>query len=457
MFAKIKIIATLGPATNNEKSIEELIDEGVNVFRLNFSYGSYQEHEKSIKLIREAALKKGKLVGILQDICGPKIRIKGLEKPLDVKRGDRIKLAKNTRSGGFSLSYPSLIKDLKIGDEIYFADGQVKTKVVEKEDEFVILEVLTGGKLLEGKGINIPEGDINLTALTEKDKRDIEFGAKAGVDFVAVSFVSRAEDIKEAREILKKFSSKAWIVAKIERKNALSEIDSIIEESDAVMVARGDLGAEMGLSKVPLLQKEIIRKCNIKAKPVITATQMLTSMINSPYPTRAEISDIANAILDGTDAVMLSDETAIGHYPKEAIKILKETIFETQKSYPYYRDFTPVPREAFPYAAAELSKTLPCDFIASLTLSGYTLLHTSKFRPKKSIYAITPDSSLKTKTTIVWGVADCIVMNEFSTEKELVEGFVKKSGLKPSSFLLVTGYLGEKISKGKSVRYIKVR
>ncbi len=457
MFAKVKIVATLGPATNDKKSISSLVEEGVNVFRLNFSYGTYEEHSKTIKLIREVSEEKNKPIGILQDICGPKIRIKGLKRPMEIKRGERIKLSKTPSENSFSLTYPSLIDDLKINDEIYFSDGQVKTKVVKKMDDFVLLEVLTGGRLLEGKGINIPKGEINLTALTEKDKKDIEFGAKIGVDFVAVSFVSRAEDIKEAREILRKFDSKAWVIAKIERKNAVKEIDSIIDESDGIMVARGDLGAEMGISKVPRLQKEIIRKCNLKAKPVITATQMLTSMVNSPYPTRAEVSDIANAILDGTDAVMLSDETAVGNYPKEAVGILKETIFEIQKCYPYHKDFTPSPREAFPYAAAELSKTLPCDFIASLTLSGYTLLHTSKFRPDKNIYAITPDPSLKFKTTLVWGVVNCIVMDEFYNEKELVEGFIKRSGLSPSSFLLVTGYLGEKISKGKSVRYIKVK
>ncbi len=452
---KVKIVATLGPSTNNEKSIGELIDEGVNVFRLNFSYGTYKEHEQTIKTIRKIADQKGKIIGILQDICGPKIRIKGLDKTLEVKKGDILKMAKEASKEAFSITYPQIIDDLRKDDQIFFADGTVQTRVVEKRENEVILEVLTPGRLMEGKGVNFPNADITLHALTKKDKNDIEFGAKEGVDFVAISFVSSKEDILQAKEILEKNNSKAWVIAKIERKSALLNIDEIIDVSDGIMVARGDLGAEAGLSKVPILQKEIIKKCNQKAKPVITATQMLTSMINSPFPTRAEVSDVANAVFDGTDAVMLSDETAVGKYPKEAVKTLSSTISEAQKSYEYYKNYPPSPREAFPHAAAELSKILECEFISALTLSGYTLLHLCKFRPKKKIYAITPNKELLNKTSLVWGVENAVVIERFETEKELVDKFYKKAAINPLCFLLVTGYLGEKISKGKSVRHIK--
>ncbi len=452
---KIKIVATLGPSTNSKEKIKELIDIGVNVFRLNFSYGTYKEHKKTIETIKDIANKKEKIVGILQDICGPKIRIKGMKEPKEVKKGDILKMAKTPSNEAFSLTYPKIIDDLKEGDEIFFADGTVQTKVIGKSQNEVVLEVLTPGRVMEGKGINFPNANIALHALTKKDIEDIKFGAKEGVDFVAVSFVSSKNDILEAKKILKENGSDAWVVAKIERKSALLNIDEIIEASDAVMVARGDLGAEAGLSKVPILQKEIIKKCNEKAKPVITATQMLTSMINSPFPTRAEVSDVTNAVFDGTDAVMLSDETAIGKYPKEALKTLVDTIKEAQNAYHYYQSYLPSQREAFPYAAAELSTILECDFISALSLSGYTLLHLCKFRPKKKIYLITPNKSLLNKTSLIWGVENAIFIDHFETEKELVNKFSKKAKLKSICFLLVTGYLGEKISQGKSVRHIK--
>ncbi len=452
---KIKIVATLGPATNNQEKIRELIDAGVNVFRLNFSYGTYKEHKKTIQTIRKTAKEKNKIVGILQDICGPKIRIKGLKKAKEVKKGDILKMAKEADNEAFSLTYPKIIDDLKEGDEIFFADGTVQTRIIKILKNEILLEVLTPGSIMEGKGVNFPNANITLHALTKKDREDIEFGAKEGVDFVAISFVSNKNDILEAKNILKKNNSKAWVIGKIERKSALLNIDEIIDASDAIMVARGDLGAEAGLSKVPVLQKEIIKKCNEKAKPVITATQMLTSMINSPFPTRAEVSDVANAVFDGTDAVMLSDETAVGKYPKEAVETLRETIKEAQKAYPYYHPYKPTPREAFTYAAAQLSTILECDFISALTLSGYTLLHICKFRPKKKIYVITPNESLINKTSLIWGVEKAVFIEHFETEKELVDLFSKKANLKSICFLLVTGYLGEKISQGKSVRHIK--
>ncbi|WP_456383108.1 pyruvate kinase [Hydrogenimonas sp.] len=456
MKPKVKIVATIGPATNHPDSIASLMDHGVDVFRLNFSYGSYSEHEKTIETIRSIAEEKRKIVGILQDICGPKIRIRGMEEPMEVEKGHRLVLAKEAEKEAFTISFPGIVDDLKVDDEIFFADGTVQTKVVEKRDTAVVLEVLTPGRLMEGKGVNFPKADITLHALTDKDRDDIRFGARMGVDFVAISFVSSEKDVIEARKIQREAGGKAWIVSKIERTAAVENIDAIIDESDAVMVARGDLGAEAGLSKVPVLQKKIIKKCNMKGKPVITATQMLTSMVNSPYPTRAEVSDIANAVFDGTDAVMLSDETAAGHYPDEAVDTLVSTILQTQEFYPYYKTFETDPGEAFPHAAATLAQIIPCDFIAALTLSGYTMLHLSKYRPKERLFAITTDPTLVNKTALVWGMEGAVTIDEknFTSEHEMVENLLTKHDIDPDAFLLVTGYLGERISMGKSIRHI---
>jgi pyruvate kinase len=457
MQPKVKIVATLGPATDSPEAIASLIDHGVDVFRLNFSYGTHSEHGKTIETIRSIAASKGKFVGILQDICGPKIRIRGMAEPREVHKGEKIVLARVADGEAFSISFPDIVDELKTGDEIFFADGTVQTKVVQKHSDRVVLEVLTPGRLMEGKGVNFPKADITLHALTDKDREDIEFGAKAGVDFVAISFVSDAKDVIEARKLQREAGGRAWIVSKIERTVAIENIDAIIGESDAIMVARGDLGAEAGLPKVPVLQKKIIKKCNEKGKPVITATQMLTSMVNSPYPTRAEVSDIANAVFDGTDAVMLSDETAVGKYPEEAVETLVATILQTQEYYPYYKAFETTPGEAFPHAAAALAQVVPCDFIAALTMSGYTMLHLSKYRPKEPLFAITTDPTLLNKTTLVWGVLGAVTIDEksFTTERQMVEELLRKHEKDPDAFLLVTGYLGERISMGRSVRYIR--
>ncbi len=457
MYPKVKIVATLGPSTDRPDAIERLIDAGVNIFRLNFSYGTHEEHLKTIRSIRRITDKKGRIIGILQDICGPKIRIRGLKKRLSVERSDKIFMAKEPSEKAFSITHSELMDSFREGEDIFFADGTVHARIAKKSGDTVELEILTPGTLAEGKGVNLPDSKISLSALTQKDREDLRFGAKAGVDFVAVSFVSSADDLNEARQIVKKAGGNSWITAKIERKSALDRIDEIIEASDAVMVARGDLGAETGLYRVPLLQKEIIRKCNIAAKPVITATQMLTSMIGSPYPTRAEVSDIANAVLDGTDAVMLSDETAVGSYPEKAIGVLKETILQTQHLCTPPKDTAPESAEAFSHAAVEMSKLIPCELIAALTLSGYTVRHLSKFRPQKPIYAITTDRALLSKTSLVWGVHESVAIEEFESEKELTDKFLKLTGKDPSAFVMVTGYLGEKIFQGKSVRYINRR
>lgn len=454
MKPKVKIISTLGPATNNETMIEALLDAGVNCFRLNFSYGTYEEHAKTIDNIRAISERKGLNTAILQDICGPKIRIKGLAQTVRLNRGDRIFMAAEATGEAFGITYPQILSKLGQGDMIYFADGTVQCRVEEMEAGVLTLEVLTRGTLKEGKGVNVPDGDGDLSALTQKDIADLRFGAKKGVDLVAISFVKSASDVLAARYILDEEGSDAWLVSKVERKSALENLAEIVEVSDGVMVARGDLGAEAGFPRVPLLQKQIIRMANMKAKPVITATQMLSSMTLSPYPTRAEVSDIANAVLDGTDAVMLSDETAVGENPIEAVKVLRETILETQKGYHFFREYEADHDEVFPKMACELSKSVPCDCLLALTASGLTAKWVAKFRPEKPIFIVTTNPNLPNRLAIVWGVENVQVVEEHKSEIRLIHQFLTKSQLCSFRLVVVSGLLGSQEGFGRSVRYV---
>lgn len=426
MSRKVKIVATLGPATDNSGKITQLIKAGVNVFRLNFSYGTHESHYASFKIIRKCAAKLNKDVAIMQDICGPKIRIKGMTGSREIKKGDILVMA--TRADGeiFSITYPEIIGQLNIGDEVFFADGIVKARVTDKKPDRIIMKVLTRGMLREGKGVNIPKSGVKMSALTEKDKDDLRFGAQIGVDIVAVSFVETRNDILEAKKILQENQSDAWVIAKIERKAAMKNLDAILTEVDGLMVARGDLGVEAGLYALPELQKEIIRKANVKAIPVITATQMLTSMLHAPSPTRAEISDIANAVYDGTDAVMLSDETAVGEFAVEAVKVMTKTLQSTEKSYLYQKAYKGIRKEAFASAAAWLSQFVKCKAIASITTTSTTVRQISKFRPKKTIYAITFDERLKQKMALVWGVEKTFIIQANVSGSNLIYQFLRQ-------------------------------
>lgn len=437
MSRKVKIVATLGPATDNTGKITQLIKAGVNVFRLNFSYGTHESHYETFKRIRSCAAKLNKDVAVMQDICGPKIRIKGMTGTREVKKGDTLIMATQVDGDVFSITYPELIGQLDVGDEVFFADGTVKARVIEKGTNRLVMKALTRGTLREGKGVNIPKSGIKMSALTEKDKDDLRFAAKIGIDLVAVSFVESRADILEAKKVLHEGGSDAWVVAKIERKAAMKNLDDILTEVDGLMVARGDLGVEAGLYALPGLQKEIIRKANEKAIPVITATQMLTSMMHSASPTRAEISDIANAVYDGTDAVMLSDETAVGEFPVEAVKVMVQTLRSTEKDYAYQRDFKGVKEEAFAHAAAWLSQYVKCKAIGSITTTGTTVRQISKFRPKKPIYAIVFDERYKQKLALVWGVEKTYVIQNSVSGSNLIYQFLQQVGRKNE--YIVTG------------------
>jgi len=460
-----KIVTTLGPATNSSEMIEALIKAGVNVFRLNFSHGDYAGHKELIDKIRSISSKLGTYTAILQDISGPKIRIGQVEDVLLLEVGDKLiyqkdTIVSNNENKRVTLSHPEIIDSLEIGARVYLADGTIKTKVIEVRSGEAVAEVLVGGKLTSRKGVNFPGVKIPVPTITEKDRNDIEFGAKEGVDLVALSFVRKAEDVVEAREICKKHGSNPLLFAKIEMVEAVENIDSILEKVDGIMVARGDLGVELGFPKVPAVQKQIIKKANFKGLPVITATQMLTSMINSEFPTRAEVSDIANAVLDGSDAVMLSDETAVGKYPIEAVKMLVETIEETEGIYGYYQHKNELhpKKEAIALSASALAETLEPEGIIVFSQSGSSALTLAKYRPKAKIIINSSCERTLRKMSVVWGVEQGFVLPETESSDELIYRFLKhaleKNVISKEHTYIMT--IGAPISKVGNTNLVRV-
>ncbi|AEA33434.1 pyruvate kinase [Hippea maritima] len=421
---RVKIVATVGPSTDSEEAIEELIKAGVDVFRLNFSHGDHDTHKKTIEAIRKCSKKLSKPTAILQDISGPKIRIGQINGVLELKKGDILILAKkklNNDRYTVSVSHPEIVDFIKEGESVFFADGSIRTTALKKYRDYIELVVENEGVLSSRKGLNLPNSNIKISAITPKDERDLEFGAKEGVDVVAVSFVNSKEDILKAKEILKSYRASPKIVAKIETKKGVENIGEILSESDGLMVARGDLGIEVGLEKVPVIQKRLIKKANAHAKPVIVATQMLLSMVNSPYPTRAEVSDIANALLDGADAVMLSDETTIGKYPIKAVETLVRVILETQGIYLYYKKYDAYNDDAIAASVADLCKGMSPRAIISFTASGTTAKNIAKYRPDVPIYAITNSEDVLRWLSLVWGVEPFCVMKGVKDPETYIE------------------------------------
>ena len=420
---KVKIVATLGPSSSDK--IEQMIKAGVDVFRLNFSHADHKTHKNSIKQIRNIAKKLDSKTAILQDISGPKIRIGEINGFLELKRGDKIRLVKTDPESLYdlTLTYPEIIEHVNIGEYVFFADGSIRTKVIDKDKNSLTLFVKNEGVLSSKKGVNFPNSKLKISAITPKDEKDLIFGAKNGVDIVAISFVNTKNDILKAREILKKHKANPWIIAKIETKQAIENLDEILEVSDGVMVARGDLGIEIGIEKVPIIQKKIIRRANKLKKPVITATQMLLSMVNSPFPTRAEVSDVANAVMDGSDGVMLSDETTVGKYPIKAIQTLTRIIKEIQTIYPYHKKYE-TDDEAIALSVSDLAKTIQPKAIVSFTSSGTTVKNIAKYRPKSPIFAVTHSRDTSRKLKIVWGVEEIFEMPKIKDPEKLIHKFI---------------------------------
>ncbi len=414
MDKKTKILATVGPASDSVEVLEGLIRAGVNLFRLNFSHGTHEYHKNILKNIKTAEKNVGIRVGVLQDICGPKIRVGKLKSDFDLKPEDKLIFKReeiegrqiNESSYELSINQPNVLDMLKVGEYIYLYDGNIRTEVV-KIGEDIETVIKNSGKLSSNKGVNFPNTIINIDVITPKDERDLEWGAKNEVDFVAISFVQSAKDILHAKNLLKKFGSTSKIIAKIEKFDAVENIDEILKVSDGVMVARGDLGIEVPYYKVPSIQKRIIRKANAASKPVITATQMLLSMAQNEMATRAEISDVANAVLDGTDAVMLSEESAVGTNPVNVVEVMANTIRETEEVYPYdkfeqyeFLDETDI----ISSSTAKLAEQLDVDAIISITTSGKSAVKLARYRIKNEIYAVTHDEKTARSLTIIWGL-----------------------------------------------------
>ncbi len=455
---KAKIVATLGPSS--EDKIEDMIKAGVDVFRLNFSHADHKTHKAAIKKIREAAKKLDSKTAILQDISGPKIRIGEINGILELKRGDKIRLVKKNPKSAYDLtiSYPEIIDQVEVGEYVFFADGSIRTKVIEKTPEYLVLEVKNDGVLSSRKGVNFPHSNLKISAITPKDEKDLIFGAKNGVDIVAISFVNSKDDILKAKEILKNAGASPWVIAKIETKKAVENLDKILEVSDGVMVARGDLGIEVGIEKVPVIQKKIIRRANKMKKPVITATQMLLSMVNSPFPTRAEVSDVANAVMDGTDAVMLSDETTVGKYPIKAVETLVKIIKEIQSIYPYYKKYETDDDDAIALSVADLAKSIEPKAIISFTSSGTTVRSIAKYRPKTPIFAVTHSRDTSRKLKLVWGVERIFEMPKIKDPEKLINKFIETAKtleiLKEKDKVIVT--MGSIIGKEGTTNMIRV-
>ncbi|HOV78962.1 MAG TPA: pyruvate kinase [Bacillota bacterium] len=446
---RTKIVCTIGPASDDVEIIKRLIEAGMNVARLNFSHGTREEHGLRIASIRRAARETGKNVAVLLDTKGPEIRLGYFkEEPVHLNEGDLVTLTTEKIRGDrkrIPVSYPGLPQDVHKGDTILIADGLIKLEVLAAAGTEISCRVVNSGELTSQKGVNVPGAAVKLPSITEKDIGDIRFGIEKEVDFIAVSFVRKPADVLAVRRIVEEAGADIDIIAKIESREAVQNLDDIIKVSDGVMVARGDLGVEIPVEEVPLVQKEIIGKCNRAGKPVVTATQMLESMIHNPRPTRAEASDVANAIFDGTDAVMLSGETAAGRYPVEAVETMARIAERAEAALPYENMLVEKRAvltqinvtDAISYATCATAQGLGAAAVITSTESGHTAKMVSKYRPKAVIVAVTPHRKVLQKLALVWGVQPLLVgvrnntdeMMSSAVEASLDAGIVKGGDL----------------------------
>ncbi|MBB6098980.1 pyruvate kinase [Deinobacterium chartae] len=425
-----KIVATVGPASRNEETLSKMMDAGLNVVRMNFSHGSKDDHRETFNMVRSLAARKGITVGILQDLQGPKIRVgRFKEGPVTLIAGKRFTITAEDVEGSaeiVSTTYKALPGDVRPGMQLLLDDGNIQLRVESVDKNAVHTVVEIGGVLSNNKGINVPAADLSTPALSEKDLEDLAFGAELGVDWVALSFVRSRDDMLLARHYLNRHGSKAKLMAKIEKPSAVERFAEILEESDGIMVARGDLGVEMAPEQVPVIQKRLIRACREAGKPVITATQMLESMINLPRPTRAEASDVANAIFDGTDAVMLSAESAAGLYPVEAVAMM-DRIARVTESSPQYRSMleaTPGDRAAtqdsIAHSACEIADFLNAEAVVCFTATGSTAMRVSRRRPRTPVVALTPNEYVKNQLALSWGVIPMIAPDPSNTDDMVI-------------------------------------
>lgn len=449
-FNKTKIVATLGPASDSKSKIRELAKAGVNVFRINFSHGSHEQARKIVQRIREVDNESDDFhLAILADLQGPKLRIGQVEEGAIVHPGDRVLFTNQPTIGDASrvyMTYENFPNDVNVGEKILLDDGKLLMKVIEsnQKDE-VLAEVIQGGPLKSKKGVNLPNTKISLPCLTEKDLADLEVAVQERIEWIGLSFVRNAQDVYELRRLLDEYGSHSKIISKIEKPEAVVDIDNIVEATDGVMVARGDLGVEVPMQGVPLIQKMIVKKCHLAAKPVIIATQMMESMISSMTPTRAEVNDVANSVLDGADAVMLSGETSVGQYPVQVVQTMHKIIAHLEETSeikvkeenpPRYRNERFI-TDSICFNASKIADQVGATAILSLTFSGYTAFKISSHRPRTHILVFTANRTILNTLSLIWGVRGFYYDKMKSTDatfsdiKSIVEqkGIVRKGDL----------------------------
>lgn len=448
---KTKIVATLGPATSDKKMMLELVKAGVNVFRINFSHSSHEDAIDLINKTRDLNIEYDLNIALLADLQGPKLRIGEVEEGSEIHKGDFVLFSNKKEKGNSSrvyMTYQQFPKDVKVGERILVDDGKLVLKVVKTnlEDE-VVTEVIQGGPLRSKKGVNLPNTRISLPCLTKKDLADLEVAIAHEVEWIGLSFVRSPDDVKELRRIIDENNAPCRIISKIEKPEAVVEIDRIIEETDAIMVARGDLGVEVPMQGVPLIQKMIVNKCHKSAKPVVIATQMMESMMENLTPTRAEVNDVANSVLDGADAVMLSGETSVGKHPLEVIQAMSKIIAHIEESGqvatkaenpPTYRNERFI-TDSICYNASKIADQIGASAILTMTFSGYTGFKISSHRPKTNIVVFTANRSILNMISLIWGVRGFYYDNMESTDKTFDEitDMVKHKGLVSEGDLVV--------------------
>lgn len=463
---RTKIVATIGPASNSIEVLRQMIAAGMNVARLNFSHGSYEDHGRVVALLRQVSTELDKPITLLQDLQGPKIRVGNLpDGSIEIRDGEYLILVPldeyNGQPDTVSIDYPYLAEEASPGARVLLDDGLLELRIAEIQGTAVKCEVIEGGTLKSRKGVNLPSLDLRLPSMTEKDERDLEFGLSAGIDWVSLSFVRKAEDIRTIKKFL---SDRGYadvpVMAKIEKPQAIENLEAIVGECDGIMVARGDLGVEISPERVPMLQKRIIRLCNLQNIPAITATQMLDSMIRNPRPTRAEASDVANAIIDGTDAVMLSGESAVGDYPVRAVEMLAKIARDVEADITFDNHPPALSDEthALGEALVAIDKILDLRYIVTFTSSGYTALLASKERPSVPVIALTPNEKVYHRLNLVWGVIPLLLEHQVDTFEEaipqaeaiLLDRELARSGDK----ILIVGGIPMQISRGTNALHI---
>ena len=449
---KTKILATIGPSSSTREQIEKLIDAGVDGFRFNFSHGTHEEHKERYDIVRKLEKEKKVHISILADMQGPKLRVGEFkDDKVFLKEGQSFVLDMDKVPGDITrvnLPHPEIFAAVKPGDDLLLNDGSIVLEVEEANDHMMRTTVKVGGYLSSHKGVNLPNTQFNISAITEKDKEDLKFALKLGVDWIGMSFVQSADDVRYARELI---GDKAWLISKLEKPSAIDDLEQIIELSDAIMVARGDLGVECPLPTVPVLQKRIVTACRKYARPVIVATQMLESMINNPSPTRAEVSDVATAVYDGADVVMLSAESAAGKYPVEAVKMMNSIITQVEADPLFYKHMENSrvhpcccgEADAITFAASEISDVLKnVSAIVTYTTSGFTTLLAARERPTQPILAVTPDAEVARRMALVWGTKPFLNKEgykSFDKVEEIAIKLVKENGYaKSGDFIIIT-------------------